>query len=693
MKRPESYRKFRHQHVRALQEAVPKSWRPHASPPYLAAALAAGALAAPSPHTPTARTRISHLPRATSTRSAPRCCACTTRIRAERGLPKLEGERAAAQGRGQALGGHGRQGLLQPHQPEATRRSSTGSSTRGYVRASEGWTLGENLAWGTGELATPAQRDGGLDGLLRPPAPRSSSRGYREVGFGIRLGVPQRRRRRRDGDRRLRRQGLMPCSGRCCSSRRRSRCPSWPRPRAPRTAVHARHARRAAATSTWPTRSPTPRPRPAVPDGLGPAWCGDERTSDDTAHAAYPRRARRRSRSSTRYAADRPNRFAGWARRAAGRRRDHPALPRRPRAAGTKAIRFDMGTRCGPEYVGHPDRRAARAARRRYAGDFRAISERRRGGDRRARGPRNAIILADALSTTGYEYGLGETMMGAAGERPGAVEPAQRAAASAPSCSAATAPPRPARPARGWWPEGFLHEITHTLGAVQWGAPHSTAAAPAQQDAQLRPLLAGRRRHVLRRGRRRRARDADRLRARSRARSPQSYDCGRDDYFNPAPPPGQLPGDALEHVRLGVPGALRRRSRRPVAAATSSAPTPPAGHRRAGDRGREPPRRAAAGRARARGSTRRTRYAYQWQRQSGRTWRNVSRATEARYVAATRDLGRRLRVIVTATNADGITAATSEPTAPVGAVAIQRTAGASRSAGAGSPSSPRTRTG
>jgi hypothetical protein len=75
-------------------------------------------------------------------------------------------------------------------------------------------------------------------------------------------------------------------------------------------------------------------------------------------------------------------------------------------------------------------------------------------------------------------------------------------------------------------------------------------------------------------------------------------------------------------------------------------------------------------------------YPYQWQRQSGRTWRNVSGATKARYVAATRDLGRHLRVIVTATNADGVTAATSDPTAPVGAVAIQRTASSRRSAGA-----------
>jgi hypothetical protein len=58
------------------------------------------------------------------------------------------------------------------------------------------------------------------------------------------------------------------------------------------------------------------------------------------------------------------------------------------------------------------------------------------------------------------------------------------------------------------------------------------------------------------------------------------------------------------------------------------------------------------------------RYGYQWQRQAGRAWRNVRGATGTRYVAASRDLGRRLRVVVTASNDDGVSAAISAPTAP-----------------------------
>jgi uncharacterized protein YkwD len=59
----------------------------------------------------------------------------------------------------------------------------------GYAANGEGWNLGENLIWGTGELATPA-------GLMRSWMNSEHHRenilkaGYRELGFGIRLGTP-----------------------------------------------------------------------------------------------------------------------------------------------------------------------------------------------------------------------------------------------------------------------------------------------------------------------------------------------------------------------------------------------------------------------------------------------------------------------------------------------------------------------
>ena len=58
-----------------------------------------------------------------------------------------------------------------------------------YVRRNDGWVLGENLAWGTGHLGTPAgvqaawmQSSGHRSNILKA--------GYREIGIGVRLGVP-----------------------------------------------------------------------------------------------------------------------------------------------------------------------------------------------------------------------------------------------------------------------------------------------------------------------------------------------------------------------------------------------------------------------------------------------------------------------------------------------------------------------
>lgn len=60
----------------------------------------------------------------------------------------------------------------------------------GYARRHDGWSLGENLAWGTGRLATPR---GMIDAWMNSPGHRRTilNRSYREVGFGVRLGVPK----------------------------------------------------------------------------------------------------------------------------------------------------------------------------------------------------------------------------------------------------------------------------------------------------------------------------------------------------------------------------------------------------------------------------------------------------------------------------------------------------------------------
>jgi uncharacterized protein YkwD len=59
----------------------------------------------------------------------------------------------------------------------------------GYVARDQAWALGENLAWGTGHLATPR---GAIAAWLDSPGHRANllRRSYRELGVGIVLGNP-----------------------------------------------------------------------------------------------------------------------------------------------------------------------------------------------------------------------------------------------------------------------------------------------------------------------------------------------------------------------------------------------------------------------------------------------------------------------------------------------------------------------
>src|SRR3954447_19636728 len=148
-------------------------------------------------------------------------------------------------------------------------------------------------------------------------------------------------------------------------------------------------------------------------DGLPTAWCGDETGADDTAHAATPA-AKAQFKVVYAFAADRPDRFAGWK----DAIQANVAVVERFLSAqdgGTKALRFDMGTSCGPQYadiqvVPLPGPRSS------YEDNFGAIASAVRSALGTASGPRDAIVLADGLSGSTQEYGLGESIMGASGE-------------------------------------------------------------------------------------------------------------------------------------------------------------------------------------------------------------------------------------------------------------------------------------
>jgi len=59
----------------------------------------------------------------------------------------------------------------------------------GYLRGSRAWTLGENLAWGSGSLASPA---GIVKGWMESPGHKANilNNRFREIGIGLAFGVP-----------------------------------------------------------------------------------------------------------------------------------------------------------------------------------------------------------------------------------------------------------------------------------------------------------------------------------------------------------------------------------------------------------------------------------------------------------------------------------------------------------------------
>jgi len=440
-------------------------------------------------------------------------------------------------------------------------------------------------------------------------------------------------------------------------------------PEAPKTAVHAE----------TPDDIPNLNLRAAVTaaraaagehaaDGIPTTWCGDALTTNGEANAPFPAKDAQ-IKVVYAFAADRPNRAVSWM----DALQADVAIVNRylsAQAGGTKGLRFDMGTRCGPQYadvqvVPLPGPHAS------YVDNFRAVAQevQRALGDQG--GPRNAIVLADGLSSVGTERGLAETITGESGETPGAENPHNQGNLTA-VVFTRDGGEAPGAGADGFWPEGFLHEITHTLGAVQWGAPHSTQPRGQQNPAyghcwQGVDVMCY-------------AEDQGAASQLVNDCGPVpgaitvSFDCGRDDYFSPSPAPGSYLAthwNTYDSAFLAPCGAIA-----PACGgsdAPASAPTVPTPTEEPKIKGKT--RRGATLKATT-GSwmNRPTSFRYRWQRWNGKRWNAIGGADRSKYQPKTRDIGRRLRVTVAATNDDGTTATASAPTAPVGAKGVSRTA-------------------
>jgi uncharacterized protein YkwD len=170
----------------------------------LIAALIAVALLAPAasvaegkrkPHKPAVARAVADCPDADLTPTADnlgrirQAVLCLhNQIRAERSLPGLHSNKRL---RHAALG-HSRDmvsnGYFEHTTPAGVTMVDRILRAR-YVRADQGWSLGENLAWGTGSYSTPR---GAVDAWMHSAGHRENilRRDYREVGIGVVLGVP-----------------------------------------------------------------------------------------------------------------------------------------------------------------------------------------------------------------------------------------------------------------------------------------------------------------------------------------------------------------------------------------------------------------------------------------------------------------------------------------------------------------------
>ena len=112
-------------------------------------------------------------------------------LRAGRGLPLLK-ENARLR---RAAVAHSRdmvaRGYFEHTAPSGTTMVDRIQAAR-YTPRNAGWSLGENLAWGTGRLATPREI---MRAWMNSPGHRANivKRSYREIGIGVVTGVPSTR--------------------------------------------------------------------------------------------------------------------------------------------------------------------------------------------------------------------------------------------------------------------------------------------------------------------------------------------------------------------------------------------------------------------------------------------------------------------------------------------------------------------
>jgi hypothetical protein len=300
---------------------------------------------------------------------------------------------------------------------------------------------------------------------------------------------------------------------------------------------------------------------------LPTTWCGSETTTDDTADAAFDKTLPQ-FKMIYAYPADRPDRFDQWK---DALQADLSLIDQfvSSQVGSTRAPRFDMGTACGPYYldiqtVALPGSRAT------YAQNMTAVEAYvKTKVNPSPGGRRNYVIIADTLST-GTLNGVGELYEGSsASQRPDTANVHNNGGLTSVLWVPDTAPP--GTDPNGWWPEGVLHEMTHNMGGVQWSSPHSSQPAGGSNYTYSH-CWDGRDVMCYQDGPAMSHTYSSTVCAALAGALPQTYDCGQDDYFNPAPPQGSYLAthwNVYDNVFMAECGTL------PAGSCLTSGPTDP----------------------------------------------------------------------------------------------------------------------
>jgi hypothetical protein len=383
-------------------------------------------------------------------------------------------------------------------------------------------------------------------------------------------------------------------------------------------------------------------------------WCGPRLTSDDVGHAVFTA-SQRQIKVVYAYADGEQDRSADWSE---ALQADVSNIEQylAQQTGGRRALRFDMGTACGPQYV-DVQVVALTHARAYYRDDpshFNRLANDVGTAIGAGPGPRDVFILADKL-TDDPVWGIAQVL---ADDRAGAANLSNSGGLTAIMWTRPSTFPDPS----DWWqPTVMLHEITHNLGGVQQSAPHRTtgwhcwdgedvmcydddssgselytsAACPAHDGA-----------------------------------IPQTYDCGHDDYFNPDPAPSNY---LASHWNVYTSAFMGSCAQLGMACGDNIVPTVPVNTALPTITGDTQPGSVLSANA-GTWLNSPTTYAVQWQRAAGDDWTNAPGATGANYVLGSADAGMAMRVVVTASNADGSAVVASPPTAPVATLAPPVTA-------------------